>query len=144
MRRFILATLAVAWLAQLAPRAQSKDSSPEQAKKAKLVSVIGCVVSDEAMPGRFTIADPKEGVTYRLSGRDMKKYLGQRVEVTGGPPSRFGIGFGLVPSPNAAAQAGAVDPPPAAAAGAARPGPLAPVEEFRVRSVKTVTGECPK
>ena len=49
-----------------------------------------------------------------------------------------------VPSANAAAQAGAVDPPPAAAGATGTRRGLQSVEEFRVRSVKSVAGACPQ
>ena len=108
----------------------------------KLVTLVGCVASDETTPGQYTIVESKGGAMYRLSGADMRTYVGQQVQVTGGP-RRFRIAGGLLPSPNAAAQAGAVDQPPAAAAATPGRGSM-PAPEFRVKTVKTVAVACPK
>ena len=118
-------------------------ASPAQrgAPSPKLVTVVGCVSSDDTTPGQYTIMESKGGAMYRLSGADMHTYVGQQVQVTGGP-RRFRITGGLLPSPNAAAQAGAVDQPPAAAATSGRG--TGPTPEFRVKSVKTVASACPE
>src|SRR5438270_11271775 len=95
----------------------SEGSSPAQrgTPSPKLVTLVGCVAADDATPGQYTIMESKGGAIYRLSGANMRTYVGKQVEVTGGP-RRLHITGGLLPSPNAAAQAGAVDQPPAAAA----------------------------
>ena len=122
--------------------AAQRGDEPANKSTTKLVTLVGCVASDDATPGQFTIVDAKGGTTYRLSGSDMHPYVGQRVQVTGASP-RLRVGFGLTPSPNAAAQAGAIDPPPAAAAGTATRG-NPPAPEFRVKSVRSVSGACPQ
>jgi hypothetical protein len=119
------------------PPPQQRDPSAST----KLVTLVGCVTIDETTPGQYTIVESKGGAKYRLSGTDMHTYVGHEVQVTGGP-KKLAVGFGLLPSPNAAAQAGAVDPPPAAAATPAATS--APLPEFRVKSVKTVSGSCPQ
>ena len=118
-----------------------RDSASTDKSSTKLVTLVGCVSGDAATPRQYTIVDAKGGTMYRLSGTDMGAYVGQRVQVTGGSP-RLRVGFGLTPSPNAAAQAGAVDPPPAAAGTPTRG--TGPAPEFRVRSVKAVSGACPQ
>lgn len=132
--------MAIALEAQTTPPAQP---APGKANASKLVTLVGCVASDGALPGEYTIVDAKRDTTYRLRGTDMRSYVGQRVEVTRESPPRVKITGGLVPSPNAAAQAGAVDPPPAAAMG---PTGLSTrhVEEFHVKSVRPVSGTCPQ
>ena len=121
----------------------SDGSSPAQrgTPSPKLVTLVGCVASDDTTPGQYTIMESKGGAMYRLSGADMHTYVGQQVQVTGGP-RRFRITGGLLPSPNAAAQAGAVDQPPAAAATSGRG--TGPAPEFRVKNVKTVASACPE
>jgi hypothetical protein len=101
---------------------------------ARPLALVGCIQPDTARPERFTLSD-KTGTTYRLSGANMKAYVWRNVRIRGG----------LVPAPNIAAQAGAVDQTKAAMEyqGANRPGtgnsgPL----EFSVTRVQRVTGSC--
>ena len=80
--------------------------------------------------------DANTGAKYRLNGTNVKRWVGKRVRITGG----------LVPSPNLAAQAGAVDPRQAAIAGqagggTAGTGPL--ILEFHVRKIVPLKGDCP-
>ena len=72
----------------------------------------GCV-SPKATNGTFTFT-AKDGSKYRLSGKNIKKYAGQEVVIVGGEGKKLTVKGGLVPSPNAAAQAGAIDPGKAA------------------------------
>ena len=80
---------------------------------------------------------------YRLSGSDLKPYVGKRVQIVGG----------LVPSPHAAATAGASSSgvmPQTGVSGAinsttrsaSTPGSIT-LPEFRVTSVKPIEGPCP-
>jgi hypothetical protein len=98
------------------------------------------------MPGSFTLNDPATGTIYRLSGVSMRKYAGRRVELVGGPPPRLTFRGGLVPSPNVAAQAGAMDP--AKAAIATMPGGSESatgdvrLPEFHVSRIRSVSGSC--
>src|SRR5437879_3571319 len=73
-------------------------SSPAQreAPSPKLVTLVGCVASDDTTPGQYTIMESKGGAMYRLSGADMHTYVGQQVQVTGGP-RRLRITGGLLP-----------------------------------------------
>jgi len=99
------------------------------------------------MPGQFTFLDNGGGGKYRLTGKGLKNFVGRRVEIVGGPPGK-GITFrtGLLPSPNVAAQAGALDPAQAAVAnlpgGAADANANAPLPEFRVIRLRNVEGAC--
>jgi hypothetical protein len=148
--QLLIAFIPAAMAAQEPPSAQQigdgsqhhQSGDPSPSSQTKLVTLVGCVAKDETAPGQYTFVESKGGAMYKLSGTDMHSYIGHEVQVTGGP-RRFAVGFGLVPSPNAAAQAGAVDQPPAAAAGTPAAG-HAPLPEFRVRSVKTTTGTCAK
>jgi len=122
-----------------------KDATKKQAGKS--VTLIGCVGSDEAAAGQFTFSDISEGTTYRLSGTDVREYSGRRVQIVGTHGSaRLHITGGLVPSPNAAAQAGALDPARSAreaASGAGAPPEFAQLPEFRVKRVQPASGACP-
>ena len=115
-------------------------------KTPKTISLSGCVVRGEKTNDPFTLEDATEG-KYRLSGVSLRDYLGQRVQIAGGvvETKRLVVKGGLLPNPNVAAQAGAMDPARAAVAasgGAAGPGTV-DLPEFKVKSVRPVSGGCP-
>ena len=97
--------------------------------------LVGCVQPDAAKPEWFMLSDTKTGTTYRLIGANLKAYMWRNVRIVGG----------LVPSPNIAAQAGAIDQTKAAMAyqGANPPGTgdIEPLE-FSVTRVRRLTGSC--
>ncbi len=140
-------TFAFALVLGLAPAllaAQDKDKKAPAAPKT--ISLSGCVVRGEKTPDSFTIEDTSHG-KYRLTGVNLRDYIGQRVQIAGGvvETKRFTIKGGLMPNPNVAAQAGAMDPARAAVAsagGAAGPGTVN-LPEFKVKSVRPVSGGCP-
>ena len=124
--------------------AQDKKSPPKPAEKT--ISLSGCVVRNDKSPDQFTLEDASEG-KYRLSGLKLKDFVGKRVELAGGVvgSKKLAIKGGLLPNPNVAAQAGAMDPARAAVAaagGSAGPGTVE-LPEFKVRSVRPVSGGCP-
>ena len=135
--------LGLSLLAALPIHAQDKDK-----KKAppKTISLSGCVVTNEKSPDQFTLDDATEG-KYRLTGMKLGDYVGQRVQLAGAvvENKRLVIKGGLVPNANVAAQAGAMDPARAAVAssgGTAGPGTV-DLPEFKVKSVRPVSGGCP-
>jgi hypothetical protein len=83
------------------------------------MTLAGCV-SPKPASGAFTFT-AKDGTKYRLTGKNIKKYAGQEVEIVGGEGKKLTVKGGLLPSPNVAAQAGAIDPGQAAIA--SQPGP---------------------
>jgi len=92
------------------------------------------------------IDDADEG-KYRLTGIKLSDYVGQRVQLAGAvvENKRLVIKGGLLPNANVAAQAGAMDPARAAVAsagGTAGPGTV-DLPEFKVKSVRPVSGGCP-
>jgi hypothetical protein len=133
---FSLGVVSAAW-------AQSPSSSPAPRSPVELV---GCVSQDPGTSGSFML-DESGGARYRLTGKSVRKYAGRMVRLIGGPQSKkLAIRGGLWPSPNIAAQGGALDPaqasiarqPGGAAAGTAGIDP----PEFRVTSVRGVEGSC--
>jgi hypothetical protein len=121
--------------------AQKKDDT------SKPITLSGCVSRDAAAPSQYTLADEAGVVSYHLTGMDVRRYFGQRVQIVGGVPARrkLTIAGGLLPSANAAAQAGDMDPARAAteaAGGSAGPGNVQ-LPEFKVKSVRPVSGSCP-
>jgi hypothetical protein len=109
------------------------------------VELTGCVSLTPSFTGQFAFIDGASGGTYRLNGKGMKKYAGQRVRIVGDPSSkRVKVRLGLWPSPNVAAQAGALDPAQesiARQAGGAASVPE-PAPELRVLRVHGVDGAC--
>jgi hypothetical protein len=111
----------------------------------KNITLSGCVERNGSAPGQYTLSEEgKGGAVYKLTGTDVRDYVGRRVELIGQGPRRFTIVGGLTPSANVAAQAGAMDPARAAVAsagGSAGPGTVN-LPEFRVKSVRPISGAC--
>jgi hypothetical protein len=131
---------ALAAAQQAAPKSTNKRTSGS-----KTVTLTGCVERGST-PNQLTIADDENG-KYEVSGSDIRKYVGRRVQVAGTPGStRFRVKGGLWPTPNVAAQGGAIDP--AKAAVAAQPGGGATgtgdvdLPTFKVKSIRTLDGAC--
>ena len=128
-------------------RTAAAQSTDPKKKPAKVVSLTGCVQADEALPEQFVIDDATQG-KYRLSGKDVREYLGRRVVIDGGVVVKgVAIKGGLTPNANIAAQAGAMDPSRAAVQAATQPsGPVVDpaLPEFRVKKIAASAGSCDK
>jgi hypothetical protein len=126
---------------QPAGQSTKRDAGPDELR------LNGCISRDTKMPGQFNFLDNDSGFKYHLTGKNLKKFVGQRVEIVGGPPGK-GVTFktGLWPSPNTAAQAGALDPAKAAVArmpgGAADAPGASTLPEFHVVRLRGVDGTC--
>jgi hypothetical protein len=126
--------------AQTPPPAAKKEPAPP-----RTLTLTGCVEKGTT-PNQLTIQDPVNG-RYEVSGSDIRKYLGRRVQVAGTPGStRYRVKGGLWPTPNVAAQAGDIDP--AKAAVAAQPGGPSSgtgdvdLPTFKVKSIRTLDKAC--
>jgi len=123
--------------------AQDRDSSKD---KTTSIELTGCVSLTPSAGGQFALVETTSGSKYRLSGKGIRKYAGQKVTVVGGPRSRrLGFRFGLWPSPNAAAQAGAIDPAQESIArqpGGPASAPDSKLPEFHVVRMRGVDGAC--
>src|SRR4051812_31106006 len=108
--------------AMLFAQSQPAQPAPKIDPKAP-VTLNGCVARDytDAKNGSTYTFLSEDGGRYRLSGKSVSKYSGMAVLVTGRIDNKK-VKFvgGLYPSPNIAAQAGAIDP--GVAAVAAMPG----------------------
>ena len=141
-RRF----LAALCLATVGAVASAQTPSDKAASKSnKVVTLVGCVERGSA-PNQFTLSDG-HARKYLVTGSRIGRYVGLRVEIAGiSDKSRFKVNGGLWPTPNVAAQAGAMDP--AQAAMAAQPGgPSSATGDFDlprvvVKSVRTLDGAC--
>jgi len=140
------AALMIVSVATLTAQDQSKPAAPqEQAKTPTTLELTGCVSLNPAAGGQYAFVDTASGGTYRLNGKNLKKYAGQRVKLTGDTSTkRLKFKTGLWPSPNIAAQAGALDPAQESIArhsGAAAGLPDG-TPELKVVRVQGVDGAC--
>ena len=150
MRKLTYGLVALLVLFHAAPGSAGQEAkAPSKAPTAesKEIRLNGCISRDAIRPGQFNFLDNDSGDKYRLTGKGLRKFVGHRVEIVGGPPGK-GVTFrtGLWPSPNVAAQAGALDPAKAAVAnlpgGAADAPGVNPLPEFRVVKLRGVEGAC--
>src|SRR5207244_954779 len=109
---FILVLTFPAFASQTAPPSTDTPKADPKGIEAKALTLTGCIAAAEG-DDRMRLADRENGA-YRLNGSNLRRYLGKRVQVTGFRIGRVDVVGGLVPSPNAAAQAGALDPAQAA------------------------------
>lgn len=145
MLRTVLALLTAGLLAVSLSAQTTQDKAAKPPAAPRTLTLSGCV-ERSTVPNKYTIIDGDNG-KYEVSGSDIKKYLGQRVQVAGTPGStKFRIRGGLWPTPNVAGQAGAIDP--AKAAIAAQPGGGArgtgdiDLPTLKVKAVRTIDGAC--
>lgn len=124
--------------------AQEKPAGGER-RTPRTLTLTGCV-EQGANPNQFTLTDALNG-KFQVSGNRIGRYLGRRVEIAGNPDTRrLKVRLGLYPTPNVAAQAGAIDPVRAAIA--AQPGGSGSgtgdvaLPALKVKSIKTLDGGC--
>lgn len=133
-RLLVFIGLILAATAALGAQSGPAANPPTPPEQGGPLTLVGCVQPDTARPEQFTLSD-KTGTTYHLSGANVKAYVWRNVRIVGG----------LVPSPNVAAQVGAIDQTRAAMAyQAVRPsgaGNGDPVH-FHVTRVRRLTGSC--
>jgi hypothetical protein len=113
---------------------------------ASTVSLTGCISATPGPSGQFGFVDAGTASMYRLTGNDVRKFAGQRTQlVVGSSTNAVTIRGGLWPSPNIAAQAGALDSAQAAIARSEQTNVAASsgaVTELRVVGVRGLTGTC--
>jgi len=111
------------------------------------VTMTGCVSAKPAPSGQYTFAETDGIREYRLTGKGLRKFAGQRVELVGGGSADKGglvMKGGLWPPPSGGARGVAQTPSQAAiaiqqAGGGAGTGV---VPEFKVSKVRIVPGTC--
>ena len=130
--------------------AQAQQQQPQSAPKPEAtptsITLSGCVSRNPGVAGDFTFVEDTSGSEYRLTGKNIRKFAGQKVEIVGGTGrKRLAIRGGLTPTPNIAGQASAIDPAQAAVAsrpGGGSTGTGANLPEFRVSQLRAVEGDC--
>jgi hypothetical protein len=139
----MIATLLFATALYAAPAQTPKTETA----KVEPLTLTGCVSAKPGQTGEYEFTnEAPNGTKYRLTGKNVKKYAGQKVELVQSPSKNLVVKGGLYPSPNVAGQAGALDPTQAAIAtqpgGGARAGTGTDLPEFRVERVRAVPGAC--
>src|SRR5438034_4580235 len=141
-----IGVLMLAAVVSVSAQKQESAKAAKPAKPATPITLTGCVQRGESMPDQFTLSEHKGSQIYRLTGPDLREYVGRRVRLVGGPPDskRLRIVGGLTPTPNIAGQAGAIDPSRAAIeAATATTGPsTVEIPEVRVKRVQPVSRWC--
>ena len=143
LRNFLLASAGAMLAVGIASGGQTRSTGQTAASSTALD---GCVAASPESRKTFTLEDAGQGGTYVLKGLDVHDFVGKHVQITGATSKRVRVVGGLYPSPNVAAQAGAIDPTRAAIASQSGPTAQAPkpVVEFNVKSVRIVSGACPE
>jgi hypothetical protein len=144
MKHWLAAVVGIPMLTAVmaAQSGSTADKKPAPKPAPTVVTLTGCVGGGKSAGAPLTLTSADGTVAYK----NMRKYLGQQVTITGNNDTRrLKIVGGLVPSANVAAQAGAIDPSRAAVASdplstAAKDDQQLP--EFRVRSVQTSGASC--
>jgi hypothetical protein len=151
MAHHLLSTVILAGAtATLLAAAPGQSPAPAKTKSDpnKPVTMNGCIVRDLSSTSQYMFTDNTDGSRYRLSGRDVSKFMGQPLQIVGVVDTkRLKVVGGLTPSPNVAGQAGAIDPGKAAVAGlgGGTTGSGSPdLPTFKVARVSAATGECRK
>ena len=143
MTQTAVSIIAAGLLAAAAP-ALARPSESKKPPQSNIITLNGCVLNDRTQHNVYTLTEENDPTVYRLTGSGVSKYVGQRVEVSGVMSKRPVIVGGLYPTPNVAAQAGAIDPGKAAVEQMiAGSNPAGRALDFRVKSVRPVPGACP-
>jgi hypothetical protein len=146
--RVVLSVLLVSSFTAVAAISASAQapSAPAVAKPLpEAITLTGCVSGKPIATGEYTFQDTATGSKYRLTGKGMRKFAGQQVEIVAGKDRKLVVKGGLYPSPNVAAQSGALDPAQEAIArmpGGPYSGTGTELPEFRVGTVRGVPGAC--
>jgi hypothetical protein len=146
MPKTLFIAVAAAWLACPGVAIAQSPAPAPATKTPTAITMTGCVSAKPDASGNYTFADAGGVSTYRLKGRKLSRFAGQRVEVVGGSADGGGLAVrgGLV-GPIGGARGVALDPAQESikrqpGGGGAGIGPAYP--EFRVSKMKSVAGAC--
>src|SRR5256885_3648638 len=103
----------ISTLLAASPALLAQQQPAKKGDKLTITTLTGCVEQSATAKNQFTMSD--DSGTYRLTGKDVREFVGKRVELAGAQPKLL-IKGGLYPTPNVAGQAGAMDPTRAAVA----------------------------
>jgi hypothetical protein len=146
MSKMLATALVAAAFAVPALHAQQTPPAAPATPAAAFTTMTGCVSKKPAQSGQYSFDDVDGLAQYRLTGKAMKKYAGQRVEIVGAAPSKGGLTIkgGLWPAPTGGARGVALDPAQEAVAiqQAHTGNGAGQVPEFKVSNVRVVPGAC--
>jgi hypothetical protein len=125
-------------------QAQAPAPTAPASKPPSTITLAGCVSAKPEAAGQYTFAEADGVRAYRLNGKGISKFAGQRVELVGGTSGKgLSIRTGLWPTPSGGARGVAQDPVQGANArqpvGGAAGGEF---QEFRVSRVRAIKGTC--
>src|SRR5687767_14559187 len=99
-RALIVAFVSAGLLAQVVFARQQAPPPPPSSKTPTTITMAGCVSATPEASGQYTFAETDGVREYRLKGKGIGKFAGQRVEVVGGTPGKgLSIRTGLWPTP---------------------------------------------
>ena len=124
--------------------AQQAQAPAPSSKTPTTITMAGCVSAKPEASGQYTFAETDGLREYRLKGKGISKFAGQRVELVGGTSgSGLSIRTGLWPAPSGGARGVALDPAQESVSrqrGARTTG--GEFQEFRVTRVRAIEGAC--
>ena len=125
--------------------AQQAQAPAPSSKTPPTITLAGCVSAKPEASGQYTFAETDGLREYRLKGKGISKFAGQRVELVGGESGNgLSIRTGLWPAPSGGARGVARDPAQESVSrqrggGGATGGEF---QEFRVARVRAIEGAC--
>ena len=123
---------------------ESKTPSPSSTPTS--ITMTGCISAKPQASGQYVFSEADRVREYKLSGKEIRKFAGLRVEVVGSTPGNgLTIRTGLWPTPSGGARGVAQDPGQAAIArqpGGGGAGADRQFQEFRVSRIRTLEGVC--
>jgi hypothetical protein len=145
MSSALIAAFASAGLLAPIVFAQQAPAPAPSSKTPTTLTLAGCVSAKPEASGQYTFAETDGLREYRLKGKGINKFAGQRVELVGAESgSGLSIRTGLWPAPSGGARGVARDPAQESVArqpggGGATGGQL---QEFQVTRVRATKGTC--
>lgn len=122
--------------------AATQDPAPSS-KAPTTLTLTGCVSAKPEASGQYTFAEADGLREYRLKGKGINKFAGQRVELEGGTSNGLSIRTGLWPAPSGGARGVAQDPAQASVArqrGGSQSG--SQFQELQVKRLRAIEGTC--
>ena len=125
--------------------AQQAQAPAPSSKTPATITLAGCVSAKPEASGQYTFAETDGLREYRLKGKGISKFAGQRVELVGGTSANgLSVRTGLWPAPSGGARGVARDPAQESVSrqrggGGATGGEF---QEFRVARVRAIEGAC--
>jgi hypothetical protein len=134
-------------LAVAAVEARQSSTADKPDKAPTTITLTGCVSDAPGASGQYTFLESDGIREFRLNGRGISRYAGQRVEVVGGSGGKgLAIRGGLWPAPSGGARGVARDPAQEAIArqpgGGGAGARTTDFPEFKVTRVRVLDGAC--